>query len=174
MINSEYSSHFCQLSLVKKKVMQICVINIETITIKFNNPDIVHDLDGNPLLTEKLEKKIAFSYVVLLESEKAAASTQSNASLFTMLLAFGTSTFISVALGGTVEATWLLFGCIQMMSLVPLFNLNLPANFREFSKNLSVLHGEPQAIPNLFEHYVDTKGLEPYNEYFYLMSKCYY
>lgn len=155
----------------KEKGKLVCLIKIETITIKFNNPDIVHDLDGNPLMTEKLEKKIPFSYVVLLESEKAAASSQSNGSLFAMLLAFGTSTFISVALGGTVEATWLLFGCIQMMSFVPLFNLNLPANFREFTKNLSVLHGEPQAIPNLFEHYVDTTGLEPFNEYFYLMSK---
>ena len=134
----------------------------------------MHDLDGNPLQTAKLEKKIPFSYVVLLESEKAAAGTQSNASLFTLLLTFGTSTFISVALGGTVEATWLLFGCIQMMSFVPLFNLNLPANFREFAKNLAVLHGEPQAIPNLFEYYVDSTGLKPFNDYFYLMSKYNY
>lgn len=110
--------------------------------------------------------------MVISEEDKAAAGQQSNASLITMLLTFGTSTLISVALGGTVEATWLLFGCIQLMSFVPLFNLNLPANFREFSKNLAILHGEPEAIPNLFEDYVDVQGLEPYNEYFYLMSRC--
>jgi hypothetical protein len=75
-----------------------------------------------------------------------------------------------VALGGTVEATWLLFGTIQLMSLVPLFNLNIPANFREFSKNLAVLHGEPEAIPNLFENFVDSKNLKPFNEYYELMS----
>ena len=129
------------------------------------------DSDGNELQTEKVTKEIGFFLVVLSEEDKAAAGTQSNASLLTLLLTFGTSTFISVALGGTVEATWLLFGCIQLMSFVPLFDINIPANFREFSKNLAVLHGEPEAIPNLFENFIETEGLEPYTDYFKLMSK---
>lgn len=108
---------------------------------------------------------------MISDAELAAANSQSNASLLTLLLTFGTSTFISVALGGTVEATWLLFGCLQMMSLVPLLNMNLPANFRVFSKNLSVLHGESEAIPNVFEFLVNSEGLLPYTPYFELMGK---
>lgn len=132
---------------------------------------MLKDADGNDLQTEFVTGDISFFLVVLSAEEKAAASSQSSASLLTLLLTFGTSTFISVALGGTVEATWLLFGTIQLMSLVPLLNMNLPANFREFSKNLAVLHGEPPAIPNLFTNVIETKGLEPYNDYFLLMSK---
>lgn len=132
---------------------------------------MLKDADGNKLQTDLVTGEITFFLVVLSADEKAAAGSQSSASLLTLLLTFGTSTFISVALGGTVEATWLLFGTIQLMSLVPLLNLNLPANFREFSKNLAVLHGEPAAIPNLFTNVIETKGLEPYNDYFLLMSK---
>jgi len=87
------------------------------------------------------------------------------------LLTFVTSTFITVALGGTIEATWLLLGTLQLMSFIPLFNLNLPGNFREFSRNLAVLHGEPQILPNIFESRIDTKDLEPLNNYFQLMGK---
>ena len=57
------------------------------------------------------------------------------------------------------------------MSLIPLFNLNLPANFREFAKNMAALHGEPKFVPNLFEHIVDRSMAKPFNEYFALMSK---
>lgn len=128
------------------------------------------DSDGNNLQTKEISKTVPFFLVYVSAEEKAAAGTQSNAGLLTMLLTFGTSTFISVALGGTVEATWLLLGTIQLMSFVPLFNMNLPGNFREFSKNLAVLHGEPGALPNIFEGYVETNGLEPYNDYFALMS----
>ena len=141
-------------------------------TIKFLNSSILTDSDGNELQTKEISKEVSFFLVVLSEEEKAAASTQSNAGLLTMLLTFGTSTFISVALGGTVEATWLLLGTIQLMSFVPLFNLNLPGNFRQFSKNLAVLHGEPGAIPNIFEGFIETANLEPYNDYFNLMGKC--
>jgi len=56
------------------------------------------------------------------------------------------------------------------MSFVPLFNLNLPGNFREFSKNLAVLHGEPEMIPNLFEKNINKTELKPYNDFFDLMS----
>mmetsp|Transcript_19371 Transcript_19371/g.22556 ORF Transcript_19371/g.22556 Transcript_19371/m.22556 type:complete len:136 (-) Transcript_19371:656-1063(-) len=120
--------------------------------MNFNNKKVVQDLDGNYLETASVEKKIPFLLIVISDAEKATASGQSTASIISLLLTFGTSIFVSVVLGGTVEATWLLLGTIQMMSFVPLFNLNLPANFREFSKNLAVLHGEPTAIPNLFEH----------------------
>lgn len=74
-------------------------------------------------------------------------------------------------IGQTIEASWLLLGTIQLMSLIPLFNLNLPENFRAFSKNLAVLHGEPEFIPNLFEALVDTENVHPFNQYFEWMSK---
>ena len=118
----------------------------------------------------KVSKEIPFFLSFISDEEKAAAKSQSNASLLTLLLTFGSSTFISVILGGTIEATWLLFGCIQLMSFVPLFNLNLPGNFREFSKNLAALHGEPGILPNLFENFINSTELEPYNDFFDLMS----
>jgi hypothetical protein len=133
---------------------------------------MLKDIDGNNLQTKFVTTDIPFFLIVLSDEEKAAAGSQSNASLLTLLLTFGTSTFISVALGGTVEATWLLFGTIQLMSLVPLLNMNLPANFRQFSINLAVLHGEPEAIPNVFENFMETDDLKPYNDYFDLMSEC--
>ena len=88
-------------------------------------------------------------------------------------MTFGTSLIISVLLGGKIEASWLLLGTLQLMSLIPLLNINLPANFREFSKNLAILHGEPEAIPNIFEEFVDTDNLQPFSPYFSLMSKLY-
>ena len=145
-------------------------MNLETITLTFNNQEILQDIDGNFLTTRTTSVQIPFQFIYLSDEDKAAASQQSNASLITILLTFGSSLFLQIALGGTIEATWLLFGTIQLMSLVPLFNLNLPSNFREFAKNLAILHGEPQALPNLFSNYVDVDELEPYNNYFELMS----
>jgi len=128
-------------------------------------------VDGNNLSTQVASRRVPFFLAVISEEEKATASTQSSASLLTLLLTFGSSIFISVVLGGTVEATWLLFGCIQLMSFVPLFNLNLPGNFREFSKNLAVLHGEPEFLPNLFSNFINSTNDEPFNDYFKLMGK---
>ncbi|CAI2371721.1 unnamed protein product [Moneuplotes crassus] len=142
----------------------------ETITVTFNKPELFIDSDGNALSNTNTSLTIPFFKSVVSDEEKAAASAQSSASLLSLILALGSSTFISVVLGGTIEATWLLFGCIQLMSFVPLFNMNLPGNFREFSKNLAVLHGEPAGLPNLFEYFVDTEGLEPFNNYFEIMG----
>jgi hypothetical protein len=172
--NSESSSTSSQVSPAVIKVGIVYssfTTNLETISITFNDKTILKDVDGNDLQTTTISNTVPFFLVVLSDEDKAAASQQSSASIVTMLLTFGTSTLISILLGGTVEATWLLFGAIQLMSFVPLFNLNLPANFREFAKNLAVLHGEPEAIPNLFEYYVSSKGKEPYSEYFDLMGK---
>ena len=137
----------------------------------FNDRTRIEDVDGNKLQTIETDRSIPFMLVVLTDSEVQAAATQSNVSLLTLVLTFGTSTIISILLGGTVEATWLLFGAIQLMSFVPLLNMNLPANFREFSKNLAALHGEPEAIPNLFEIYISKEGKLPFTEYFELMSE---
>ena len=135
------------------------------------NEKIVQDLDGNYLGTAIVTKQIPFFLNFVSDSEKQAASSQSTASLISMLLTFGTSILISTLMGGTIEATWLLLGTVQLMSFVPLFNMNLPSNFREFSKNLALLNGEPQSIPNLFEYVVDSSNQKPYSNYFELMSK---
>ena len=139
--------------------------------IVYNNPRIVEDGGGNYLNTKETEEEISFTFYYISEAEKRAAQAQSGTSVVSLLLAFGLSTFIQIAFGGKIEATWLLFGCVQLMSLIPLFNLNLPANFREFSKNLAILHGEPEFLPNIFESYMSKDHLDPYNEYFTLMSK---
>ena len=157
--------------------IKVCILNfhnLETITVKFNNKKIVSDIYGNYLETDVVTKQIPFFLSVVSDAEKAQASQGSTMSLVSLILTFGTSIFISVVLGGTIEATWLLLGTLQMMSLVPLFNLNLPGNFREFSVNLAVLNGEPQAFPNIFENFIDTSNLKPFNPYFELMSKSYY
>jgi len=139
--------------------------------LTFNSPELFTDSDGNALSTKEVSKEIPFFLSVISDEQKAAAQAQSSASLITLLLTLGSSVFISVVLGGTIEATWLLFGCIQLMSFVPLFNLNLPGNFREFSKNLAVLHGEPAMLPNIFDNFINKTELEPYNDYFKLMGK---
>ena len=131
----------------------------------------MNDADGNFLQTEFVTKEVPFFLVVVSDEEAAEASSTSSFGLLSLILTFGTSVFVTVVLGGTVEATWLLLGTIQLMSFIPLFNLNLPANFREFSKNLAVLHGEPEALPNLFENFIDTNNLKPFNQYFELMGK---
>ena len=144
----------------------------ETITVTFNNQSIMKDVDGNNLETTRMEIQVPFSAVVLSADEEAQANSQSSFSIISLILTFGTSMLIQVVLGGTIEATWLLLGTLQLMSLLPLLNLNLPANFRQFSKNLAVLNGEPGAIPNYFEYYYDTLDIdkEPYNYYFELMN----
>lgn len=144
----------------------------EEIIVTINRNSILEDLDGNYLQTEKMTVEIPFQLIVISDSEKAAAQTQSTSSIISVLLTFGTSISIQFLLGGTIEATWLLLGTLQMMALVPLINLNLPANFREFSKNLAMLNGEPTVIPNLFDEYYKTLEIDrtPYNSYFYMMN----
>ena len=144
----------------------------ETITVTVNNQSIMQDLDNNNLETTNMEIQVPFSAVVLSDEEEAQANSQSSYSIISLILTFGTSIFIQVVLGGAIEATWLLLGTLQLMSLLPLLNLNLPANFRQFSKNLAVLNGEPEALPNLFEYYYGTLNIdkEPYNLYFELMN----
>ena len=144
----------------------------ETILIKINNQSIIQDLDNNNLETTTMQRQIPFQLIVLSPEEKAQANSQSSYSIISLILTFGTSIFIQVVLGGAIEATWLLLGTLQLMSLLPLLNLNLPANFRQFSKNLAVLNGEPEALPNLFEYYYDTLNIdkEPFNLYFELMN----
>ena len=144
----------------------------ELITLTINNNTFIEDQDRNYLAKKSTEISIPFSYFALSEEEKQAASQQSSASILSLVLTFGTSLLIQFVMGGTIEASWLLLGTLQLMSFLPLLNLNLPSNFREFSKNLSVLHGEPEAFPNIFKYYYDTLEIvmEPFNEYFELMS----
>ena len=146
--------------------------NTETITITIHNQDIIKDLDGNKLKTENMDVIIPYYYFVLSEEEKAEARSRSNYSIISLILTFGTSIFIQVVLGGAVEATWLLLGTLQLMSFLPLLNLNLPSNYREFSKNLAVLNGEPTVIPNVFEAYYNSLNAskDPFNRYFEIMN----
>jgi len=145
--------------------------SIEYITITFNDRSKIKDLDGNTLQTRQVTRKVDFYLAVLSEEEKSLAQAQANISIGSLFMAFGTSLFFSLVLGSQIEASWLLLGQLQLMSLTPLFNLNLPPNFREFSKNLAVLHGEPGFLPNVFENFIDKEGLKPFNEFFELMSK---
>ena len=144
----------------------------ETIYITFNDQSIIKDLDLNKMQTSEVSVEVPFQLIVISDEEKAAVSSQSSLSIISLILTFGTSTFIQVVLGGTIEATWLLLGTLQLMSLLPLLNMNLPVNFREFSKNLAVLNGEPQAIPNIFKGYYDSLDLviEPFNPFFEMMN----
>ena len=141
-------------------------------TLTFNNKKILYDSDGNFLTNDETDTNISFRFSYLSDKDKVAAERQANGSILSIILTFISSTFMQLALGSSIEATWLLFGTVQLVSLVPLFNLNLPSNFREYAKNLAILHGEPEALPNLFSEYVDTENLEPYNTYFELMSQC--
>jgi len=140
--------------------------------LTFNNKKILYDSDGNFLTNDETDTNISFRFSYLSDKDKVAAERQANGSILSIILTFISSTFMQLALGSSIEATWLLFGTVQLVSLVPLFNLNLPSNFREYAKNLAILHGEPEALPNLFSEYVDTENLEPYNTYFELMSGC--
>ena len=144
----------------------------ETLNIRFNNRKIIHDLDGNDLQTILTKIKIPFYFISLSEQERNVAQNQSSFSLASLLLTFGTNFLISLVLGSAVEATWLLLGSLQLMSLLPLLNIFLPSNFREFTKNLAVLNGEIEVIPNIFETYYDELDInkQPYNRYFYLMG----
>ena len=140
-------------------------------TLKFVNQTIIKDVDGNNLSNEQTSYTIPFFVYVLTDADKADAESQSFVGLLSIILTFVTSLLITVVLGGTIEATWLLLGTLQLMSFIPLLNMNLPNNFREFSKNLAILHGEPAMLPNAFEYLVSSEGLQPYNKYFELMSK---
>lgn len=137
----------------------------------FNDKSDYKNVYGNNLETDSVSTTIPFSLAYLSEDQKRQAQSQANLSIISILITFGTSLIISVLLGGKIEASWLLLGTLQLMSLVPLLNLNLPANFREFSKNLAILHGEPERIPNIFEEFVDSDNLQPFSPYFELMSK---
>ena len=144
----------------------------DIITVTFHDDTVIQDIDGNTLLTRTMQTEVYNYYPVVSEQEKAEASSRSYASLVTLILTFATSYSIQLILGGTIEATWLLLGTLQLMSFLPLLSLHLPSNFREFSKNLAVLNGEPQSFPNIFEYYYDTLDIdkEPFTQYFELMN----
>ena len=144
----------------------------ESISVDVHNPKIITDLDGNGLRTTYMEDLISFYVFVVSDEEKEQARNQAYFSISSVFMSFGTSYLIQLILGSAIEATWLLLGTLQLMSLLPLISLNLPSNFREFSKNLAVLNGEPGAIPNIFESYYDSidVGKEPYNRYYDQMN----
>lgn len=146
--------------------------HVETITLTVLNDTFIEDVDQNYLATEISETTVPFIYIALSEEERRRANQQSSASIASLILTFGASTLIQFIMGGSIEATWLLLGTLQMMSFLPLLNMNLPANFREFSKNLAILHGEPEAFPNIFKYFYDTLDIvkEPFNDYFELMN----
>ena len=145
---------------------------LETITVNINNQMIIKDQDNNNLQNQIMEVQVPFDLTVLSDEEKQEASGQSSFSIISLIMTFGTSILIQLVLGNSIEATWLLLGTLQLMSFLPLLSLNLPVNFREFSKNLAVLNGEPQALPNLFEYFYDSINVvkEPYNQYFEFMN----
>ena len=144
----------------------------DVITVTFHNDQVIEDLDQNYLLTRTMQTEVNFFYAALSEEEKAQASSKSSASIVTLVLTFATSFLIQAVLGGTIEATWLLLGTLQLMALLPLLSANIPANFRQFSKNLAVLNGEPTAFPNVFEYLYDMIRVnkQPFNQYFELMN----
>ena len=144
----------------------------ETIVVNINNQMIIKDQDNNNLQTKIMKVQVPFHLIVLFDEDKQEANNQSSFSIISLMMTFGTSILIQLVFGISIEATWLLLGTLQLMSLLPLLSLNLPANFREFSKNLAVLHGEPQALPNLFEYFYDSINVvkEPYNKYFEFMN----
>ena len=144
----------------------------EVITLNFHDDHIIEDMDFNYIVTKTTEISIPFSYFSLSDEEKEAASQRSSASILSLVLTFGTGFLIKFVMGSSIEATWLLLGTLQLMSFLPLLNLNLPSNFREFGKNLSVLHGEPESFPNIFKYYYDTLDIvmTPFNEYFEHMN----
>ena len=146
--------------------------NQETISVVVHDSKIITDLDGNGLRTNTMQEIIPFYVFVVSDEEKQEAQSQSSFSIVSLVMTFGTSYLIQLTLGSAVEATWLLLGNLQLMSLLPLISVNLPSNFREFSKNLAVLNGEPEAIPNIFEYYYDSinVGKEPYNRYYNQMN----
>lgn len=146
--------------------------NQDIISMTINNNTFIEDLDQNYLATDYSEITVPFPYYSLTEEEKRAAEQQSNSSVISLLLTFGSSFLIQFVFGSKIEASWILLGTLQMMSFLPLLNLNLPTIFREFSKNLSVLHGEPEAFPNIFKYYYDTLDLviEPFNDFFEQMG----
>jgi len=151
--------------------VNLIIESIELVTITFNDRSKIKDRDGNQLSTTSIQKKIGFTYIYISEEDMREAQIQAQISLGSILLTFLTSGVFSIITGTSFEATWLLLGTLQLISLTPLFNLNLPPNFREFSKNLAILHGEPQQIPNVFEQTIDKGDLKPFTPYFELMSR---
>jgi len=104
------------------------------------------------------------------EADKATSSIFSWTSYLQSFSGIFLNSLLSIIMGSSLEATWLLLNTLQLMSFTPLLSLEMPSVFRLYSKQLIGIHGQISLIPNEFKRLSTNLRIKPYNDYFELMS----
>ena len=87
-----------------------------------------------------------------------------------VILSFIINYALGFIMGNALEATWLLMGTLQLMSVIPLVSIYVATSFWQFCQRLLPLHGIIGWIPNPFVHLSDSSKERPYSESYELMS----
>ncbi len=103
----------------------------EVFYVTFNSPALVIDQDGNPLSTPSVNAK-ARGFAYMDETEKAVTESTGNAfkvlSMVTIAVVLASNAMTSVASG----AFWAFMDMLQLISYLPLIDLELPSNMYLF------------------------------------------
>ncbi|CDW89486.1 UNKNOWN [Stylonychia lemnae] len=120
----------------------------EQVTVEFLSSDIYKDQTGNGMVTNPMYGYLnAYSYID--PETKAKLDAAGDSSMVATFAAMGINLGISLVFGGSISAMWTMVNTIQLVSLLPLCNINYPQiAILVFQKMLGT-HGESKFIPNL-------------------------
>jgi len=99
--------------------------NQEKVTLTFLNSSIFIDASGNGILTNPLSSSLsAFTYIN--PATAAALNSAGSSSMTATIVAIVINLGISLVFGGSISAMWTMVNTIQLVSLLPLCDVNWP------------------------------------------------
>jgi len=121
----------------------------EQISIFFKDPSTFLDQAGNGIVNKPLYTFLN-KYEYIDPETKAKLDSAGNTSMIATLGAVLINLAISLVFGGSISAMWTMVNTIQLISLLPLCNVNYPAISLLIFEKMLGSHGESTIIPNIF------------------------
>ena len=120
----------------------------EKVILTFLNSKIYVDNAGNGIITLPISGSLV-AYTYIDPATKAKLDAAGDTSMLATLGGMAINLAISLIFGGSISAMWTMVNTIQLISLLPLMDVNWPnIVVLVFQKMLSA-HGETTAIPNV-------------------------
>ena len=125
----------------------------EQATVKFLTDSVYRDATGNGILTVPLYTYLN-KYDYIDPETKAKLDAAGDTSMLATFGAVAINLVISQLFGGSIAAMWTMVNTIQLISLLPLCNINYPKITVMVFEKMLASHGESTIIPNVFYSYL--------------------
>eukprot|EP00347_Sterkiella_histriomuscorum_P005534 403356244 len=121
----------------------------EQVIIQFLTDQIYKDPTGNGIITVPLYSYLN-KYEYIDPETKAKLDAAGDTSMLATFGAVAINLVISQLFGGSIAAMWTMVNTIQLISLLPLCNVNFPKITVMVLEKMLTSHGESTIIPNVF------------------------